>query len=294
MTNEKLLILDAASDRSFSKISPSVPMLFNQTSFWGGIKLRYYQHPNDFETPKHCFLQHFMTIHLNRVAVIKEQTLDGHRRYDSFRDGDICLTPAHTPVSVRLKDACELICLSLEPALMTQITEFEDFELVPQFKLNDPLLYQIGMALKTTLEFTGKCDRLYTEAMATAISAHLLQHYSTKKPKIVTCKGLSQAQLRQVTAYITEHSAQNLSLLAMAEIVQMSPFYFSRLFKQSTGSTPHQYLLRYRTERAKQLLKTTNLSIAAIANRVGFADQSHLNRHFKRYVGMPPSQFRAG
>ena len=73
----------------------------------------------------------------------------------------------------------------------------------------------------------------------------------------------------------------------------MSPFYFSRLFKQSTGSTPHQYLLRCRTDRAKQFLKNTNLSIAAMADRVGFADRSHLNRHFKRYVGMPPSQFRA-
>lgn len=293
MTGKKILTVDAAKDSSFSKISPSVPIFLNQKSSGNGIKVHHYHHPNDFETPTHCFLQHFMTIHLNRVAVMKEQILAGRRRWDFFRDGDICLTPANTPVSVRLNDACELICLSLEPALIFQMTEFEGFELVPQFKLNDPLIYQIGMAL-TTFESKGVGDRLYTEAMATAMSAHLLQHYSTKKPKIVTYNGLSQAQLQQVTEYITEHSAQNLSLLAMAEIVQMSPFYFSRLFKQSTGLTPHQYLLRYRTDRAKHLLKATNLSIAAIADRVGFADQSHLNRHFKRYVGMPPSQFRVG
>lgn len=294
MTGKKILTVDAAKDSSFSKLSPSVPIFSNQNSSRDGIKVRHYHHPKDFETPEHCFLQHFMTIHLNHIAAMKEQFLAGHQRCDFFRDGDICLTPANTPVSVRLKDACELICLSVEPALMTQVTEAEGFELVPQFKLNDPLIYQIGMAL-ITFESKGVGDRLYTEAMATAISAHLLQHYSTKKPKIGTyANGLSQAQLRQVTEYITEHSAQNLSLLTMAEIVQISPFYFSRLFKQSTGSTPHQYLLKYRTDRAKQLLKATNLSIAAIADRVGFADQSHLNRHFKRYVGMPPSQFRVG
>lgn len=293
MTGKKILTLDAAKDSSFLKISPGVQIFSNQSSSGDGIKVRHYNHPNDFETPEHCFLQHFMTIHLNRVAVMKEQILAGHRRCEFFKDGDICLTPANTPVSVRLKDACELICLSLEPALMTQITEFDGFELVPQFKLNDPLIYQIGMAL-INFESKGVGDRLYTEAMATAMSAHLLQHYSTKKPKIGTHKGLSPSQLQQVTEYITQHSTQNISLLAMAEIVQMSPFYFSRLFKQSTGSTPHQYLLRYRTFHAKQLLKTTNLSIAAIADRVGFADQSHLNRHFKRYMGMPPSQFRAG
>lgn len=293
MTENKILTLDAANDSSFSKISPSVPILSNQKSSWDGIKVRHYRHPNEFETPKHCFLQHFITIHLNRVAVMKEQISDGHLRYAHFRDGDICLTPATVPVSVRLKGACELICLSLEPAFMTRIMEVEEFELIPQFKLNDPLIYQIGVAL-ITLESKGACDRLYTEAMATAIFAHLLQHYSTKKTKSGTyANGLSQTQLRQVTEYITEYSAQNLSLIAMAEIVHMSPFYFSRLFKQSTGATPHQYLLRYRTERAKQLLKITDLSIAAIADRVGFADQSHLNRYFKRYVGMPPSQFRA-
>ena len=86
------------------------------------------------------------------------------------------MTPATIPGSVRLKDACELICLSLAPTFMPQTTEVEGFELVPQFKLNDPLIYQIGIALITTPESKGAGDRLYTEAMATAISAHLLQH----------------------------------------------------------------------------------------------------------------------
>lgn len=151
----------------------------------------------------------------------------------------------------------------------------------------------MGIALKVNLESKGMCDRLYTESMAMAISAHLLQFYSTRKPKVKSYSdGLPQARLRQVTEYINEHSAQNPSLIKMAQIVQMSPYYFSRLFKKSTGLTPHQYLLKCRTERAKRLLKSSNLSIATIAAQVGFVDQSHLARHFKRLVGVSPSQFR--
>ncbi len=176
--------------------------------------------------------------------------------------------------------------------ITAEIADVDRIEVVPQFKLNDPLIYQIGVALKVNLE-SGLCDRFYTESMAMAISAHLLQRYSTQKPKIKNYSdGLLPSRLRQATEYINEHLAENPSLTEIAEMVQMSPYYFSRLFKQSVGLTPHQYLLLCRTEQAKRLLLSTNLSIAAIATQVGFVDQSHLTRHFKRQAGVPPSQFR--
>ncbi|MEH2000350.1 MAG: AraC family transcriptional regulator [Nostoc sp.] len=298
MTTEQPLILDATSDEFISKIGSSAPVLSSQKGFWNGVRVSYYEYHNAVETPEHCFSQHLITIHLNHAVVIKEQLLNGHLRWDRFRNGDICLTPATAPVSVRLQDSSEWIALHLEPKFIEQIaaevTDPDRLEIIPQFKLNDPLIYQIGIALKVNLESGNVCDRLYTESMATALSAHLLQYYSTQKPKIASYSdGLSQARLRQVTEYIHQHLAQNPSLMIMAEMVQMSPYYFSRLFKQSTGLTPHQYLLKCRTKEAKRLLKTTNLLIADIAVQVGFVDQSHLNRHFKRHFGVSPSQFRA-
>jgi AraC family transcriptional regulator len=71
----------------------------------------------------------------------------------------------------------------------------------------------------------------------------------------------------------------------------MSPHYFSRLFKKTTGFTPHQYVINCRIEKAKDLLKKGKLSIAEIAKEVGFVDQSHLHRYFKRKVGITPKSF---
>ncbi len=70
----------------------------------------------------------------------------------------------------------------------------------------------------------------------------------------------------------------------------MSPYYFLRLFKQSMGITPHQYILQRRIEKAKFLLQHGE-SIAEIAIKVGFCDQSHLTQYFKRIVGVTPKKF---
>ncbi|MEM1392749.1 MAG: helix-turn-helix transcriptional regulator [Cyanobacteria bacterium P01_H01_bin.150] len=82
-----------------------------------------------------------------------------------------------------------------------------------------------------------------------------------------------------------------MSLNELARLVQISPYHFTRQFKKSTALPPHQYIIRTRVERAKQLLKQGNLTIAQVAYVVGFSHQSHLNRHFKRLVGVTPKVF---
>lgn len=103
---------------------------------------------------------------------------------------------------------------------------------------------------------------------------------------------LPQRQLRQVIDYINDHLTEDLGLTKLAVLVHMSPHYFSRLFKQFTGLSPHQYVIRSRVERARKLLLLEKLSIAEIACHVGFANQSHLNRHFKRWFGVTPKAMR--
>lgn len=71
-------------------------------------------------------------------------------------------------------------------------------------------------------------------------------------------------------------------------IAQMSPHYFSQLFKRSTEITPHQFVIRARVERAKELLIEGKFAIAEVAKIVGFVDQSHLHRYIERLLGVTP------
>jgi AraC family transcriptional regulator len=78
----------------------------------------------------------------------------------------------------------------------------------------------------------------------------------------------------------------------MAAAANLSPYHFARSFKRTMGITPHQYALRRRIERAKEMLLETNLPIGDVARRAGFVSPSHFSQQFKRAVGVPPSALR--
>jgi AraC family transcriptional regulator len=105
--------------------------------------------------------------------------------------------------------------------------------------------------------------------------------------------GLSARRLEVVLGYIGEHLHAALTLRDLAAIAHLSPYHFARRFKVSTGLAPHRYIIARRIERAKHLLRgEEDLSLAQIAARVGFWDQGHFTRHFKRLVGVTPKRFR--
>lgn len=102
--------------------------------------------------------------------------------------------------------------------------------------------------------------------MTTALAVHLLRNYSSHRPKSIHhAGGLSPTQLNPVIDYINEYLDRELSLDELAAIAQLSPYHFCRSFKQSTGFTPHQYVIRQRVERAKLLLKNGKMGILEVA-----------------------------
>ncbi|MEH1778744.1 MAG: AraC family transcriptional regulator [Nostoc sp.] len=154
-----------------------------------------------------------------------------------------------------------------------------------------PLIQGIFSSLRDELESGKIGGDLLIDSLKTTLAIHLLRNYCSTQPKLSSCSdGLSQGTLQKITAYIHDYLYQDLKLIELSAIAQLSPYYFLRLFKQRMGITPHQYILQRRIEKAKHLLKQSNLSIADIATQTGFSDQSHLTRCFKRQVGVTPKE----
>jgi AraC-like DNA-binding protein len=104
--------------------------------------------------------------------------------------------------------------------------------------------------------------------------------------------GLPRYKLRRVMEFIEAHIDQTIGLEHLASVAGVSPFHFHRQFKRSTGSTPHQYIVQMRIERAKALLSQSELPVVEVAARVGFTDQSHFTNTFRRVTSMTPRSYR--
>ncbi len=159
--------------------------------------------------------------------------------------------------------------------------------------LHDPLLAEIGFALWRELERPGPAGKVYAQSAAYLLAAHLLRHYTPGGAVIPEpARGLTHRQVRQVVDFIQAHLGEDLSLDALARQAGYSPYHFARLFRQTTGESPHHFLLHQRVERARCLLQDTDMPLAQIASETGFASQSHLSLAFKRHFGFTPRAYR--
>ena len=121
----------------------------------------------------------------------------------------------------------------------------------------------------------------------------------TDRPTMTTVAGrpvgeLPACRLRRVTQYIQDNLHRELRLAELSGQVHMSPYHFARLFKRSTGTPPHRFVLRRRIDRATTLLTTGELSIGEVARVVGFRTSSHFTTVFRRTTGITPSVYRIG
>lgn len=111
-------------------------------------------------------------------------------------------------------------------------------------------------------------------------------------PRAHPCPRLGRAALDRVLRHIDAHLGDPISLTDLAAAACMSRFHFARRFRQSTGESPMQYVMRRRIERAMPMPAGSARSVAAIALELGFFDQSHFTRSFRRLAGMAPRDYR--
>ncbi|MBD2516613.1 helix-turn-helix transcriptional regulator [Nostoc sp. FACHB-973] len=301
MSVKQPLVIDYVD---WTKLMPNPPLVTSFQSGWSSIQLAHYRQPS-IDLPEVSNPRHMVFIALGHQAIDLEFVFEGRLQTISYEEKDyasgcIEVVPTDLPYGVRsisTVQAIEWIHCYLEPTFLAQIAHEsvnpDRVELLLTRKKVDLLIHQIGLALKSSLEVDGAGSRFYADSMATALSAHLLRHYSTRNHQFREYEdGLSKQKLRQAIEYIQAHLGENLSLGAIANELGISQYYFCHLFKRSTGMSPHQYLIHQRVEQAKHLLRHPGRTVTSVALDCGFANQSHFAKCFRQYTGMNPKEFR--
>ena len=158
---------------------------------------------------------------------------------------------------------------------------------------NDPVVHHLGLCLDTARSRPSEMSPVCADHIASALEAYLRQaHNIVSLPPPAVRGGLAPWQLRQAKQILISRLDEPISLAELARACKLSPGHFARAFRQTTGQPPHRWLMVQRIEKAKQLLVDSTLSLAQIAQKCGFADQSHFTRIFAQLVQSSPGQWR--
>ncbi|HEY9653211.1 MAG TPA: AraC family transcriptional regulator [Coleofasciculaceae cyanobacterium] len=293
MPEEKNPAVDFTIANSFpTNFLLHAPLLSSQNAGWNGIVLEHHCQPAQ-ETPEQDLVKHSISIYLGRTAQY-ERRANGRVVKERLHYGDIIINGYQ---KTRWHNEGEYLLLHLEPSLVAHaaadLLNTDRIEIVQQFKTRDPLIQNLGLALKSELESNGIGSRVYAESLFNTLCLHLVRHYSTSGQNVLTnSDSLPKDKLRYAIDYINENLEKDLTLAEIATSVGMSPYHFARAFKQAVGLPPHQYLIKRRIEKAKTLLTQTDLAIAEIAYRVGFASQSHFTTLFRKHTTTTPKAYR--
>lgn len=286
---------------AFQSLSSSAlqPILTSQGLGWQTVQVAEYRHPAHSQEVQ-AEVDPVVVLTLAAQPHRIEQVM-GERSYSGlYRQGDLSITPAGLPCCYQAEGEDHYLYVQIAAATLEQVAELtlgqqaQSVQLRTEFRVRNPECEQLLRLLRTELQAGGPMGQLYVDSLTHALAVHLLRHYSTATPPEAPSyePGLSDRKLLQVTDYIRDGLDQDLKLADLAQLLGLSPFHFSRRFKQSLGLSPHQYLLQQRIERAKHLLKHSDQSLVEIALACGFNSHSHLTKQFRQLTGVTPKAYR--
>jgi AraC family transcriptional regulator len=242
--------------------------------------------------------QHLILVTLRGGAEHLNVTSECGHRYDGAdRFGAVSFVPAHCERHLRMRDVtAEWGSIALSPAHLDTAAEFdssacERLALRAFTNVHDPFVSSMVDEFSRQSAMEGTLDTSYCDAMSWALANHLLRKYAGGRAALRTTR-IASWQLKRIVEYIDTHLSTPIRIADLAAIVSLSPAYFHRAFRTSTGMTPLTFINQRRIRRAILHLQTDAHSMLDVALRVGFVSQSHFTRTFRRVTGVNPSVYR--
>ena len=212
--------------------------------------------------------------------------------------GHIHIGDARLPLWVRYNASPSFFAIALDESFVTEISQkaFDkgyDFAIRTSIGIQDPVIARLGALGRRELSEGGPGGSLYLEGLAAMLTVHLLRSYGSPECSPIPHRGgLAPRQMRRVLDYIDAQLTDELGLVELAAIAGLSPHHFVEAFKISVGKPPHRFVMERRVQRALELLRDDDRTIAEIAHAAGFSSQSHLTVNFRRVAGLTPGRFR--
>ena len=205
--------------------------------------------------------------------------------------GEMIMPHRHEGKWVGLMNATYLQLSISDVALMAASNR--DVELRMYRKFADPRLRGLVTAVHAEMVAGFPNGRLFLDSVEQAIAVALINgHAVGHRPVQIHRGGLGSARLRKIKELVDANMDDDLSLDEMAQSVELSTAHFARMFRKSTGETPHQFVLRQKIERAKAMLRDRATRVLDVAVACGFKTQQHFAQVFREVCGASPTEYR--
>jgi AraC family transcriptional regulator len=276
---------------------PPRPLFSSRQHAWDGIFVEVYRADDINCIAAHP--EHVISLQFKGFGdFLKHDAAHGAREGIRFLNA-VDITPAGAPRHWRYDEEAEVLMLHIAPALVESVADEENrqpagrIELVIQRGIRDATIERIAVRFLEELMVGGFADRTCVQLLANLLVIHLLRHYSTISETADRASSkLARHKLRRATDYINKNLRDDLSLEKISKALCMSPCHFAHQFKQTTGHTPHRYVIGCRMEKAKSLLRETKLSVSEIAQMVGYTSQGYFSTVFRQSIGRSPLRYR--
>jgi AraC family transcriptional regulator len=264
---------------------------------WEGVQINEYDTVfiEDLRSPPRDHVK--LSLNIGTAASIRREVC-GKTFVSPSRIGDIAILPAARKsrwqgwvpahLDIRLSpDKIDEMAFALRKAGHGRF-EFTD---VPQAR--DPVVEHIGAIFRVELNRAPHpAQDILIESLVVALSAHMLRSYTNAVGIEDRSTGsVDVAAIGRAIAYIDDNPDRAISLRELAGAAGLSRFHFGRVFKRHLGVSPARYVEQARIAQAKRLIVDARMSLASVAQAVGFADQSHFSRRFRVREGCTPAQF---